>query len=264
MRPSVKAQIRALAATTAVPVAAVAVLPSATGLAAAAPATRSFAHLLGTALSSAPTPFVPVTTLNSRPVAWIARVANGITLMSFDQSALELHLHSGTEDAGAVGWRYGPAIDASEAPRLLAAFNGGFKFPTGSGGFTSYGRTAVAMRPQTVSPKKPNGSPDCPTSSPNALLADSADNLGSYYGAYFVANWVTGNRQSSTERASSTFYWVLDTFDPYGQLIMRTTVLGPPVAIVKKPPPTCRGTRWSSMRRSECSSLPRILPAGPH
>jgi len=46
---------------------------------------------------------------------------------------------------------------------------------------------------QTVSPKKPNGSPDCPTSSPN-------------------------------------------TFDPYGQLIMRTTVLGPPVTIVKKPP----------------------------
>ncbi len=110
-------------------------------------------------------------------------------------------------------------------------------------GRTQSGYCYFIFSTQTVSPNKPNGSPDCPTSSPNALLADSSDNLGSYYGAYFVANWVTGNRQSSTERASSTFYWVLDTFDPYGQLIMRTTVLGPPVTIVKQPPPTCRGTK---------------------
>ena len=92
-------------------------------------------------------------------------------------------------------------------------------------------------------PEKPNGYPNCPTSSPNALLADAEQHLGSYYGAYFVANWATGNRQTLNRASQPTFYYTLDTFDPYGQLIMRTTVLGPPVTIVKPPPPTCRGTK---------------------
>jgi hypothetical protein len=96
---------------------------------------------------------------------------------------------------------------------------------------------------QTARISKPTGSPICPAGSPNASLADSQNHLGSTYGAYFVTNWVTGHRRSSTTRASSTIYWVLDTFDPYGQLIMRTTILGPPVTIVKKPPPTCQGTK---------------------
>jgi hypothetical protein len=116
--------------------------------AAAAVTTPPFAHLLtGPALSTATTPFVPVATFNGRPVAWIARKTNGVTLLLFDQSSLTLHLHSGTGDAGAVGWRYGPAIDPTESGAVLAAFNGGFRFSTGSGGFESYGRTAIAVRP---------------------------------------------------------------------------------------------------------------------
>jgi phosphodiester glycosidase len=37
-------------------------------------------------------------------------------------------------------------VAGSEQGHLLAAFNGGFKFPTGSGGFMSYGRVAVPLR----------------------------------------------------------------------------------------------------------------------
>jgi len=49
-------------------------------------------------------------------------------------------------DAGAAGWRFGPTIAGSEAGRLVAAFNGGFKLDTGAGGFESYGRVAVPLR----------------------------------------------------------------------------------------------------------------------
>jgi hypothetical protein len=55
-------------------------------------------------------------------------------------------LHSGTIDAGSSGWHHGPAIVDGERRRLLAAFNGGFKLSTESGGFESYGRTASPLR----------------------------------------------------------------------------------------------------------------------
>jgi hypothetical protein len=67
-------------------------------------------------------------------------------LVSFAQSLLELHLHAGTADEGAGGWRYGAAVSRGERPRIVAAFNGGFKFSTNPGGFESYGRTAVPLR----------------------------------------------------------------------------------------------------------------------
>jgi hypothetical protein len=66
--------------------------------------------------------------------------------MSFDQRLLELRLHSGTVDAGAAGWRYGPSAKGAERGHLVAAFNGGFKLSTGAGGFESNGRVAVALR----------------------------------------------------------------------------------------------------------------------
>jgi hypothetical protein len=65
--------------------------------------------------------------------------------MSFNQSLLELHLHSGTVDAGPTGWHYGPAIAGIERRNLVAAFNGGFKFVTGAGGFQSYGRVGYPL-----------------------------------------------------------------------------------------------------------------------
>jgi hypothetical protein len=69
-----------------------------------------------------------------------------VALLSFDQRLVELHLHSGTTDAGSSGWRFGPAVTGPESGYLLAGFNGAFKFSVGAGGFESYGRTAVPLR----------------------------------------------------------------------------------------------------------------------
>jgi len=66
--------------------------------------------------------------------------------MSFDQRLVTLALHSGTIDAGGSGWHWGPSVAGPERVRLIAAFNGGFKFDTGAGGFMSAGRTAVLLR----------------------------------------------------------------------------------------------------------------------
>jgi hypothetical protein len=37
---------------------------------------------------------------------------------------------------------------------------------------------------------------------------------------------VSATAGSATVRASTTIYYTLDTFDPYGQLILRSTILG--------------------------------------
>ncbi|HWF72277.1 MAG TPA: hypothetical protein VG186_02965 [Solirubrobacteraceae bacterium] len=105
-----------------------------------------FAHLTSSALSSGTTGFVPVASWRGHTAAWIARTAGGVALLSFDQRVLELHLHSGTSDAGASGWRFGPSVAGAERRHLLAAFNGGFRFSVGAGGFSSYGRVAVPLR----------------------------------------------------------------------------------------------------------------------
>jgi hypothetical protein len=78
--------------------------------------------------------------------AWVARTSSGLTLLSFDQRLLGLTLHAGSEDPGGTGWRYGPAVVGAERRRLVAAFNGAFKFSTGAGGFESYGRVGEAVR----------------------------------------------------------------------------------------------------------------------
>jgi hypothetical protein len=90
--------------------------------------------------------FTPVVSLRGQNAVWMARLPTGVTLLYFDQHLLTLALHSGTIDAGASGWRYGPAVVDGERARLVAAFNGGFKLETESGGFQSYGRTAVPLR----------------------------------------------------------------------------------------------------------------------
>jgi hypothetical protein len=78
--------------------------------------------------------------------AWIDRISSGLTVMAFNQGLVGLHLHSGTVDAGTVGWRYGPAIGGAELSRVVAAFNGGFRLSVGAGGFESYGRVAVPLQ----------------------------------------------------------------------------------------------------------------------
>ena len=75
---------------------------------------------------------------------YVARRSD-ISLLSFNQRLVTLHLHSGTGDAGATGWRYGPEIGGSERRHLIAAFNGAFKLDTNSGGFFSDGRTGAPL-----------------------------------------------------------------------------------------------------------------------
>jgi hypothetical protein len=102
--------------------------------------------VLGVARRSGATPFVPAVHWQGRVAAWVARTGSGTLLLSFDQRLVRLRLHSGTIDAGSSGWRFGPAIAGSERRRLVAAFNGAFKFAVAAGGFMSDGRTAVPLR----------------------------------------------------------------------------------------------------------------------
>jgi len=106
----------------------------------------SYPRLLGAALSSLPTGFVPAVLWHGQTAVWVARAQSGIAMLSFDQRQVELTLHSGTIDAGGSGWRWGAAVIGSERRQLVAAFNGGFKLATGAGGFMSYGRVGVPPR----------------------------------------------------------------------------------------------------------------------
>ena len=88
----------------------------------------------------------------------------------------------------------------------------------------------------------PDGSPKCPDPVfDQKSLAGEHHRQGGYYGPYFVANWTTGTHATASTRASTTIYYTLDTFDPYGQLIMRSTILGPPLPSRPTVPP-CKGT----------------------
>ncbi len=103
-------------------------------------------ELTAAASGSGPTPFVPALRWRGQTAVWIARSPGGVTLMSFNQQLVALHLHSGTIDAGTLGWRYGPSIGGLERARLAAAFNGGFRLSTGAGGLESYGRVGSPLR----------------------------------------------------------------------------------------------------------------------
>lgn len=86
----------------------------------------------------------PVATIGGQPAAWIAQ-RSGVTLLRFDQSLTHLALHAGSQEPGGRGWAYGDHIGASEAHRVIAAFNGGFKLNYGSVGFVADGRVAVPL-----------------------------------------------------------------------------------------------------------------------
>jgi len=109
------------------------------------PSRAPYPRLLGTALSSSPTRFVPAVSWRGRTAVWIARSASGVALLSFDQRVVELRLHSGTTDPGGSGWHFGPLVSGTELHRLIAGFNSGFRFSTGAGGFESFGRVGVAL-----------------------------------------------------------------------------------------------------------------------
>ena len=110
------------------------------------PPPPAYPKLLPAALATGPTSFVPAVSWKGQTAVWIARSPAGVSLLSFDQRLVGLHLHSGTTDAGTLGWRYGPSVGGAELGRLAAAFNGGFKLSTDSGGFEAYGRVGAPLR----------------------------------------------------------------------------------------------------------------------
>ena len=66
--------------------------------------------------------------------------------MRFDQRLTELHLHAGSVYPGGSGWLFGDRIATSEIHRIVAGFNGGFKFNVPGNGFMEGGRTAVPLK----------------------------------------------------------------------------------------------------------------------
>ncbi len=117
--------------------------------------------------------------------------------------------------------------------------------------------------PQTIFNPKPNAkaktgfcyfiyAPEkhikCPRGSQktNARLgeAPSPGLSGSYYGPYFITGWTTPHDKPSGRFEGSTFYYTLDTFHPYGQVILQSTIKSArsPLPSPKPVKPGCRGT----------------------
>lgn len=110
------------------------------------PPPPAYPQLLPAALSGGSSGFVPAVRWQGHTAVWVARPSSGLALMSFNQGVVALRLHSGSIDAGTLGWRYGPSVGGAELGRLAAAFNGGFRFSTGAGGFEAYGRVGAPIQ----------------------------------------------------------------------------------------------------------------------
>jgi hypothetical protein len=85
-----------------------------------------------------------VARVRGQAAAWEAERA-GVTLLRFDQHFVRLDLHAGEGEPSGT-WRYGARIEPSEIHRVVAAFNGGFKFSTGAVGWMVGGRVGVPLR----------------------------------------------------------------------------------------------------------------------
>jgi hypothetical protein len=85
-----------------------------------------------------------ISTVGGRAALWIEQ-RFGVTLVRINQRLAHIALHAGSIDPGGSGWRYGDHIGGRELRHLILGFNGGFKFVTASGGFSSFGRTAVPL-----------------------------------------------------------------------------------------------------------------------
>lgn len=75
--------------------------------------------------------------------------AAGIAWM--DPHLLKAQLYSGSQSPGGYGWRYSAPVSTAAARSLVAAFNGGFKFPASRGGYFAEGRTVYPLRPGAAS-----------------------------------------------------------------------------------------------------------------
>jgi hypothetical protein len=57
-----------------------------------------------------------------------------------DRRALRAVIYNGNDQPGGSGWSHGDHVQPSEAPSLVAAFNGGFRLDMAQGGYQSEGR----------------------------------------------------------------------------------------------------------------------------
>jgi hypothetical protein len=114
------------------------------GPAAGATAARHALHIVVSSPQAATAAFRVLATVAGRPTVWIAR-RGGATLLRFDQSRARLLLHAGTLDPGPGPYRHGPRIAGTERRGVLAAFNGGFRLGSRSGGFLENGHVALPL-----------------------------------------------------------------------------------------------------------------------
>lgn len=63
-----------------------------------------------------------------------------------DPRLLRAQLYSGSASPGGFGWKLTAPISAGAARRLVAAFNGGFKFPDSEGGYYAEGKLVYPFR----------------------------------------------------------------------------------------------------------------------
>jgi hypothetical protein len=98
--------------------------------------------------------WVPTTMVNGA-IAIDSRAVTGpdghvVTVFRFRAGQTRLALHAGSADPpippGSVGPDDGAAIGPSEAPALIAAFNGGFKASAGAGGFELDSQTIIPLQ----------------------------------------------------------------------------------------------------------------------
>ena len=124
-------------------------------LASCTAATASAPAAVSTSKPSAPVRTTPPPPPPAVVVIRHLRLTDGdrITVARFT-GGVRFVLHCGTQDPGRAACRglaAGPKITRSERPRVVAAFNGGFKLSVGDGGYQQVGRVISPLRPGLAS-----------------------------------------------------------------------------------------------------------------
>ena len=90
--------------------------------------------------------------------------------------------------------------------------------------------------PQTIFRSATDGY--CVVMSKPSCPAPYNGGLGGDYGPYFIAGWTTGTPATANVPASTTIYYTVDTFVPYGQVIECSTIVETPAGRPQAPPAT--------------------------
>lgn len=98
----------------------------------------------------------PLETVRGETVLWATSIrplpkypSVVATAVAWNPDDVRTALHNGTEIPGRAKsgrWTNGPRVAAAARPALVGAFNGGFRFEHGAGGYVTEGRTVEPMR----------------------------------------------------------------------------------------------------------------------